>query len=529
MRKVFVLLCLCILFVLILSGCVSKPETEEPVKKPEPRILIMGTAVDLYNIDPAVGFDEAISSTLLSLYDNLYRYVGTPSRTIPWLAERYEVSEDAREWTFYLRKDARFHDGSPVTAYAVKYSMDRLLEIGKGPSSLFSGVIEKGNTVVIDDHTVKFRLSKPFAPFLDVIPWLFIVNPKVVEEHKRDDFGQTWLSEHEAGSGPFVIKKWVPGEVYEFEAFENFWRGWPEEGRLAGYVRKVMMEATERKEALERGEIHVADWMSAEDQLVLRDVNGMLIIDEPAINTFEIKLNNKKGYTSNIYVRKAISYAFDYEALKKIWAGRAELMEVPLPAGSEWVNKNLKAYRLDMNKAKSELSKSPWPNGGFELDYVYVTGLEEEREAGSILKDQLAKLNISVNVIPMSWTDAVILFAEPETSPDMFPLYSSSAYPDPDNYLWSGYHSSQAGQWTNPGHYENPELDSLLEEARGTLGKEERKRLYDEAQEIIVRDAANIFGVSPPDFHVWSPKVKGFDYCPVQGSDEEFYWLRIEE
>ena len=186
-------------------------------------------------------------------------------------------------------------------------------------------------------------------------------------------------------------------------------------------------------------------------------------------------------------------------------------------------------YRLDLEKAREELSKSPWPNGGFELDYVYVTGLEEERQTGLILKDQLSKLNITVNIIPMSWTDAVALFANPDTSPDLFPLYSSSAYPDPDNYLWSAYHSSQAGKWTNPGYYENPELDLLLEEARGRIDIEKRKELYNRAQEIIVEDAVNIFGVSPPDFHVWSPKVKGLDYCPVQGSDEDFYWLRIEE
>ncbi|MCD6590864.1 MAG: ABC transporter substrate-binding protein [Candidatus Aenigmarchaeota archaeon] len=529
MKKVFLLPCLGILIILFFSGCVTNPQKEETVTRTEPEILVMGSAVDIYTIDPAVGFDEAISSTLKSLYDSLYRHVDDPPRVIPWLAEGFDVSEDGREWIFYLRKDAKFHDGSPVTAEDVVYSAKRLMRIGKGAASLFKGIIDENSVVAVDNYTVKFVLSKPFAPFLDIIPWLFVVNSKLVKAHEGNDYGQTWLETHEAGSGPFTIKKWVPGEVYEFEAVKDYWRGWPDEGRLAGYVRKVMREASERKKALEKGEIHLADWMSAEDQLVLRDVNGMVLTDESAINTYEIKMNNKKGYTSNIHVRKAISYAFDYEALENIWAGRAKLLRGPLPAGSEWVNRNLNVYRLDLEKAREELSKSPWPNGGFELDYVYVTGLEEERQTGLILKDQLSKLNITVNIIPMSWTDAVALFANPDTSPDLFPLYSSSAYPDPDNYLWSAYHSSQAGKWTNPGYYENPELDLLLEEARGRIDIEKRKELYNRAQEIIVEDAVNIFGVSPPDFHVWSPKVKGLDYCPVQGSDEDFYWLRIEE
>jgi peptide/nickel transport system substrate-binding protein len=529
MKKIFIF-GLCLLLVLGLSGCVSRPEGGGTTEtKTEPKVLVMGSAVDVYTIDPAVGFDEATTSAIKSLYDNLYKHAGNPPKVIPWLAESYDVSPDAKEWTFYLRKDAKFHDGSPVTAESVKYSVNRLLEIGQGPASLFTGVIDSNSTIVVDDYTVKFRLLKPFAPFLDVIPWLFIVNPKVVEEHKGNDFGQTWLTDHEAGSGPFVIKNWVPGETYEFEAFENYWKGWPEEGRLAGYTRKIIREASDRTKALQDGGIQMADWMSPEDQLVLKEVNGMVLINEPTMTTYEIKLNNKYGYIADVHVRKAISYAFDYEALKNIWVGRATLLKGPLPPGSECVNNKTEVYNLDLEKAKEELAKSPWPEGGFDIDYVYVTGLEEERQTGMILKSQLAKINITVNIIPMSWTDAVILFADPSKSPDMFPLYSSTAYSDPDNYLWSGYHSSQAGHWTNPGHYTNTEVDLLLEGARGTIDKEKRKELYDRAQEIIVEDAVNIFGVISPDYHVWSPKIKGLDYCPVQGSDEEFYWLRIEE
>ena len=522
LKTAFILL----LTVLAVSGCVSQQAvTEAP--KPAPQILVMGSSVDLYNIDPAVAYDTAITSTDLSLYDNLYRHEGNPPKPVPWLAVSYDVSPDAKEWTFHLRKDARFHDGSPVTAESVKYSADRLIEIDKGPASLFQGIIDKNSTIVVDNYTVKFRLLKPFSPFLDIIPWLFIVNPKIVEEHRGDDFAQSWLSENEAGSGPFTISKWVPGEVYTFQAFDAYWRGWPIEGRLAGYTRKTIKEWSDRRNALVNGSIQLADWVAPDDQVVLKSVNNMTVIDEPTLELYEIKMNNAKGYTSNVHVRKAISYAFDYDALANIWAGRAKLASGPLIASSEW-NANLAVYRLNMTKAKQELAQSPWPNGGFDLDYVYVTGLDEEKQTGVLIKEQLQMLNITVNIIPMSWTDAVVLFADPNKSPDMFPLYSSTAYSDPDNYLWSGYHSSQAGQWTNPGHYINPEVDLLLEKARGTIDINSRKQFYDQAQSIIVDDAANIFGVNPPDFHAWSPTVKGLVYCPIMGSEEEFYWLRIE-
>ncbi|MDH4137353.1 MAG: ABC transporter substrate-binding protein, partial [Anaerolineae bacterium] len=178
-------------------------------------------------------------------------------------------------------------------------------------------------------------------------------------------------------------------------------------------------------------------------------------------------------------------------------------------------------------KARAELAQSPWPEGGFDLDYVYVTGLEEERKTGEILRDQLARLNIKLNIIPMAWADAVSTFQDSKTAPPIFPLYSSTAHPDPDNYLWSGYHSSQAGEWTNLGHYQNPDMDDFLERARATVDQAERKKLYRQAQQLALDDAVNIFGVSSLDFHIYSPHIKGFDYCPVMGSEEDFYWLRL--
>jgi peptide/nickel transport system substrate-binding protein len=529
MKRFIPLILLLIVFILLFSFLfLFKQEGKlERGNVTEEKILFVGSAVDLYTIDPAVGFDEAISSTVKNLYDNLYRHVDDPPRLIPWLAESYEVLDNGTTWVFKLRKDAYFHDGSQVTSYAVEYSLERLLKINKGPAYMFKGIVNESRTETPDNYTIIIRLNKPFGPFLDVIPWLFIVNPKIVEEYKGEDYGQSWLATHEAGSGPFILKNFVPGQIYEFEAFENYWRGWPKEGKLKGFTRKVIRESSERVKALIKGEVHLIDWVSPEDQLLLRDTYGFLVVDEPTLNTFEIKMNNQYGPTSDKHVRKAISYAFDYDALEKIWVGRAKLLKGPLPPG-KWVDESLEVYRLNMTKAKEELAKSPWPNGGFDLDYVYVAGLEEEREVGLILKKQLAELNITVNIIPMSWADAVSLFKDPKKSPNLFPLYSSSAYPDPNNYLWSAYHSSTAGEWTNPGHYKNNEVDKILEEALGTLDEEKRKELYVQAQRIIVEDAPNIFGVSPPDFHVWSKSIKGFDYCPVQGSDEEFYWVWIE-
>ncbi len=502
------------------------PSPLAPSVLSEPGKLIMGSAVDIYTLDPAVGFDSAIGGSLMGIYDALFRHVDDPPRVIPWLAASYDVSDDAMEWTFRLVENAVFHDGSPVTAAAVKYSAERLLRINQGPASLFAGIVGQDSIQVLDDYNFKINLLQPFSAFLHTLPWLFIVNPDLVEAHADGDDGQTWLTDHEAGSGPFTLGEWKPGDLYEFIAVPDYWKGWAADNHLKGYVRRVIEDSGDRVQALAQGEVHVVDWVSPQDQLTLKE-SGFVIVEEPSLIVYDIKLNNKEGYTADIHVRKAISYAFDYQALLEAWSGRAVLVKGPLPPSLAEAATDLVAYRFDLEKAKAELALSDWPEGGFELDYVYVTGLDEERKTGEILRDQLALIGITVNIIPMAWTDVVTTFKDAKMSPAMFPLYSSSAYPDPDNYLWSGYHSSQVGQWTNPGHYQSGEMDKLLERARATVDAEERKNLYHQAQQLALDDAVNIFCLSTADDHVYSPRVEGFDYCPVMGSNEDFYWLGL--
>lgn len=509
----------------LLSACQSK-ESGQPSqdKTRETRKLIMASAVDLYTLDPAIGFDTAIASSLKGLYDALFRHVGNPPRTIPWLVERYEVSRDARVWTFKLFKNIAFHDGTPLTAEAVAYSAERLLKINKGPAGLFSGILKPGSVKAVNRYTVKMTLIQPFGAFLDTLPWLFIVNPSQVSVHAGTDQGQAWLKDHAAGSGPFTIGEWKPGEKYVFQAKEDYWKGWPDKKHILSYERRVIKESEARVKALEAGEVDLADWILPGEQRRLEE-KGFIVLKEPSIETYEIKMNNKIGYTADIHVRKAISYAFDYEALLKLWEGRAVAADGPLPPGLGCARSELKVYQHNLEKAQAELSRSPWPAGSFALDYVYVVGLEEERKTGEILRDQLAQLNIKVHLIPMAWADAVNSFKNPKTAPALFPLYSSSAYSDPDNYFWSGYHSSQAGEWTNPGHYRSKDMDRLLEKARTLLDAKERKRLYCLAQKKVVEDAGILCGVSALDHHVFGRRIRDLVYCPVMGSDEDFYFL----
>src|SRR6185312_10246315 len=117
----------------------------------------------------------------------------------------------------------------------------------------------------------------------------------------------------------------------------------------------------------------------------------------------------------------------------------------------------------DLDKAKAELAKSAqYGQGGFDLDFIYVTGLDEERQTGLIMLNALKPLNINVKVTAVEWTNAVASFAKKETSPALFPIYSGTDFPDPDNYLFQSFHSSMNGTWQGADQFNNPDVDKAL-------------------------------------------------------------------
>lgn len=483
-------------------------------------IVVAASGQDISNLDPHVGHDYSIASAQKSVYDTLLRYQGNPPVLENLLATEYEANDDASEWTFKLDERAVFHDGTPVTASDVVYSVGRLLRKNKGPAWMFVNIMDENSASALDDHTVVFKLTTPFAPLPLIMPWLFIVNEKLVKEHEQDgDEGEAWLIDHEAGSGPFTIKRWQVGDSYEFEAVPDYWWGWPAEGRLDGKVWRIIRESSSARLALLNGDAHIAFDLSAEDAAALAKEPDIIVNDRAGLGVMAIKLNNQVGPTSDIQVRKAISYAFDYQAAIDALNGQAIPLEGPLPkALGEFHNPNLDMYTHDMDKAAEELAKSEqYANGGFELEYVYPTGEQLQEQMGLILLDKLSQLNISVKMTPMVWPDMVAQAQDPETTPAMMAIKSGVSYADPDNFLWQAYHSSQAGFWAAASHYKNPEFDKILEEARATSDHDERVKLYHRAQEILVADAVEVWCQSEFARVAWSKKLGGYEYCPIMG------------
>jgi peptide/nickel transport system substrate-binding protein len=385
---------------------------------------------------------------------------------------------------------------------------------------MFATVMNEDSIEVVDPTTLKINLLKPFAPYDAVLPWLFVANPTVVQEHDVDgDEGEAWLKENEAGGGPYTIARWELGNAYEFKRFPDYWFD-PENGikPIDTFVWRIFIESSTKRIAMETGEVQYGDWFSPEDLEALASSGKFVANQTPATTPFAIKLNNQVGPTSDINVRKALSHAYDYDAALEAVSGRGTIMEGPLPTVLEpWHKKDLPVLRHDMEAAKAALAASAYPDG-FEMDYVYVTGDANEELFGLILLEKAGELGITVNMVPMLWPDMVATAAKAETAPASMAVYSGDDYIDPDNFLWQAYHSSQAGFWAAASHYTNPDFDKILEEARADTNQENRKKLYDQAQEMLVNDAVEIWVYTEISNEAWVPELTD-PYSPIMGGD----------
>lgn len=496
------------------------------------RILVFGARQAVPNLDPHVKTDWSTRTIQQSVYDALLKYEGNPPKLIPWLAESYTVSPDGKTYTFKLDKKAKFHTGDPVTATDVKFSFQRIVDLKLGPAVLFMDIVDRESLTVVDAGTFRVSLKKPYAPFLATVPWLYILNSKQVMANTKDnDYGQKWLMDHEAGSGPFTIRRWEQGNLYELEAADGYWKGWKSPKHIGGYIFKLIQESSSQKIALLKGEADLVEGLQPDDYESIKSERGIKIEEHPGVTNFAVKFNNQRGLTANKDIRKAISYAMDYDAFVKIYNGHAVLMEGPIPKAFKGFAPRLPVYRTDLAKAKEHLAKAGHGNGGFALEYVYVAGLEEERLIGLVLLDQLKKLNISLNMVPLPWPQMVARGSKIESMPDMMAVFVTPQFFDPDAILSLQFHSDAWGRgYYSVAYYKNPKVDELIDRARGLKDWDQREKLYQDAQRLIVEDAPEVWGMLFNRRWAMRSHVKGFLFSPVHYTGEvDMYQLAIEE
>ena len=479
-------------------------------------------------LDPHVKYDVPAAAFNLNLYDNLLRYQGNPPEIVPWLAEAHEVTDGGRRWTFHLRRGVKFHDGSEVTAEAVRFSVERLLALGKAPSAVFKRMgLTRDHVHALDPYTVEIRLDQPFGPFRAVIPIVSIVNPALITAHAQNgDWGEKWLSRHEAGSGAYQLIRFDPATGFTMTRFSEFWRGWM--GKHVEEVEiRIIRETTSRVLALMKGDIHTTDTYLPADQIEKLERNPRIkMVSEESMRLFVLRMNNQREPFTDINVRKAFSHAFNYHSfITEILKGKVLRNPGPIPRTLWGYPKDLQGYEFSLDKAKEYLAQAQLKVTR-PIEIQILSDQEQTNQAALLLQSDLAKLGIELRPVKSLFPTIVASTKAVETTPDMWIHWVSTYFVDPENWIGEMYDSSNWGTWKASAWYKNARVDELLRQARAIVEQEERAKLYAEACRMVVADAADIWVYNIVEYAPLAKNVQGFKFCPV-GSGQEFWNIAL--
>lgn len=396
----------------------------------------------------------------------------------PGLAESWQQLDD-KTMQFKLRKGIKFHNGDDFTAEDVKFSFERMMN-----SPRIAFVLPPIERIdIVDDYTVNIVTKTPFGPLLAHLshPALGMVSKKLLTENPKA------LKEKPIGTGSYKFKEWIYGDKLVLEKNEDFYD--KNERGLKYIIFKNVVEASNRAIGLETGEIDIATPISSVDEENIKNNPKLQLLTKPSISYTYIGMNMTKAPLNDIRVRKAINYAIDKQAIiDVILNGNGKIATSPIAPGVFGFTDKTKNYEYNVEKAK-ELMKEAGYENGFTTSILVFSG-EANTQTAEIVQAYLKEIGIDLKIeiveVSAYWD---------MTERGVHNLFLGSwgvVTGDADYGLYAMYHSSAKGGAGNRDFYENEKVDELLDKAKTEIDPETRKKLYEEAQILIVNDAPDV-------------------------------------
>jgi len=501
---------------LAMTPMASMTASKPALAQTPPGVLIVAQIAEPKSLDPHAVTAVNDFRILMNIYDGLVRYKPGSLEVEPALAESWEVSEDGTVYTFTLREEVAFHDGHPFNAAAVKFNFDRMLDeshpfhdTGPFPLSFFFSAVD--SVEAPNDHTVIFTLKEPYAPFLSNLayPTGLIVSPAAVEEYGKD-YGR-----NPAGTGPFKFVEWESNAKVVVEANGDYWGGVP---KLKAVVFRPITDANTRVAEMLSGGIDVMVEVPPDNLATFGDDPSFTVFEQAGPHLWFLILNAKEGPMADKRVRQAVNYAIDKKTLvENVLQGTAEVASGPTPPAFAWAyNEALEPYPHDPEKAKALLAEAGAE--GASLTF-YVTeggsGMLDPIAMGSAIQADLAEIGLDVAIETYEW-NTFLGKVNPglEGKADMAEMAWMTNDPDTLPYLALRTDAFPDKGGFNSGYYSNPEVDTLLEEARRATDQSKRAELYKQMQEIVYEDAPWAFIANWKQNAVTSARVEGFALQP---------------
>ncbi len=490
------------------------------------------------DLDPAS--DELASSAMVgrTIEETLLNLDGASiDRYVPALATSWSANADKSVWTVHLRHGVKFHTGRCcLTADDVKYSLGRSVAAGLSGSYMLGRFLDSKNPFkqikVVDPYTVEFDLGRPQPVFAGALAQDYnalILDSQDAKRHatKADPWAHNWVTDHDLGTGPYMLQSWSHGQQVVLTRFKDYWGGWSGAHFSTIYIRSVP-EPTTRRELVERGEADIAQNLTPQDYDQLKSNSKVKVVVGPTTEVEYLPMT-EWGPLASPYARQALSYAFNYDAyIKAAYRQYARRAYGPLASTLLGYDPNMFHYQTDLNKARALLAKAG-VKPGTTLTYAYSSGLQNFQIAGGILQAQLAQLGITLKIQSMDEATFNGVFygnEAPSKRPNIMEFGWWPDYNDPYDEsvnLVASYAAGSAG--ANAGFYHNKQVDALLAEMKNG------------SREVLIADAKKLQDITgrqdPPCIWLDEPlqvvvtagSLKGLIINPLTIGTYDFYAL----
>jgi peptide/nickel transport system substrate-binding protein len=439
----------------------------------------------------------------------------------PELAEKWDIAKDGSGVTFFLRKSAKFHDGTPITAKDVKWSFDRALAMGGFPQfQMKAGSLEDPSQFeALDDHTfrVKFLRKDKLSMSNMAVPVACVYNSTLAKKNatEQDPWAATWLKTNTAGGGAYKVEAYRPGQEIIYTRNDD-WKNGPLP-KLKRIIQRDVPSAGNRRALLTKGDIDMTYDMPPKDfnELASEKAN-VKVVSVPIENAmWYLGMNVTKPPFNNVKVRQAVAYAVPYD---KLWEAAVYGRGVKLSGGASnapsttaWPQAT--GYKTDLTKAKALLAEAGYPNG-FETQLSFdLGGATVGEPMATFIQEALAAIGIkaSLNKVPGANWRAAILKKDMPIIINRFGGWLNYA----EYFFFWCYHSQNAV--FNTMSYQNANLDKLITNARFA----ESKSIYDS----MVKDMIKIAYEEVPRVPLFQPTAD----VAMQKNIEGFtYWFHLQ-
>lgn len=457
---------------------------QEPVTEGALRIAVASLPSD--TLDPAVKWNGWVTREA-GIYETLFGYDENMNFR-PELATKYEQVSDT-EWKVYIREGVKFHDGTPLNADAVIFSLNRVLDSNNSRKVEYDFIESISRD---SENVITIKTNRTYSPTISSLtdPITSIVSPSTKD-----------LDTTPVGTGPFKFKSFEKGISLTVEKNENYWNGMP--GLTKAVIYSIPDEMS-RVFKLENDEVDIAEDIPQSEVAKLYDNSDLTIYSNETLRTYFLYINMKKSPLNDIRVRQALNYALDRQqivdtALEGIGGTPAKSI---FPSVMSWsVNDKIDIISQDEQKAKellteagfSDIDSDGWleyDGKPFELNIKTYTKRPQLKPAAEVIETQFESLGIKTSITIL---ESGALETDMDNGNYDLSLYAWAVAPtgDPD-YILSKHFESTGSEAKKTG-YSNPEVDEWLKAGRQTMDTAQRKEYYDRVQMQVLEDCPELF------------------------------------